>query len=150
MTRKAHYANCVIRWALAFAAVVLTISLWWLLAPADQFRYDAGPSTTDATTYEPGDLVVMTIPGFCNDGVATTVTRKLVGPYGALVLSPIEFFAPAEPTCAAPFTAGVLIPAEVPPGEWRITMETSWQANPMRAVSASVTSTAFAVVAKKK
>ena len=146
MTRTERHVQQSVIVCLAVAFALVMLLLVWLLNPAGGVRYADGATTIDQTEYHSGDIVTITTPEYCNDGHAVTVTRKIGNELGALILQPIEFYAPAAPVCISPSQAGVMIPSEIPPGRWQIIIESTYQANPVRRVTLTVVTPMFTVI----
>ncbi len=122
------------------------IVIWWLLFPQAKLTYADGNATVSRDTVTAGETVLVTTPEFCNFGVETMLRRKIANETGALLIDPIEFYAPTGPTCLKERFFYVLIPAEVPPGQWRLIFESTYQANPVRSVTIEISTNYFTVV----
>jgi hypothetical protein len=90
--------------------------------------------------------VEITNEEFCNQGVATRVTRLVSNQYGSVELPVLTFEAPTEPICISPSVALVQIPDEVPPGIWHITITTTYEPNPIRKIDVTFETPDFEVL----
>lgn len=122
------------------------IVIWWLIFPQAKLTYGEGDATVSRKTVTAGETVLVTTPEFCNFGVETMLRRKIANETGALLIDPIEFYAPTGPTCLPERFFYVLIPAEVPPGQWRLVFESTYQANPVRSVTIEISTNYFTVL----
>lgn len=135
-------------WALGIpAAVALSIVLWWLVNPAEVVTYSNYElRISNNAVYEPGDTVVVKSTGqFCNNGVETRVERRLENAFGGIVLPPVFFFEPESPICVDENTFRFEIPGDIPPGEWRLTLVTTYKPNPVRTVETTTSTNVFEV-----
>lgn len=121
--------------AVVALAAVFALIIFWKVAPYDDVRFEGAPVVDTKKTYYPGDFVEVITPYFCNDGVPTQIERKIGTSIGNLGLLPIEFYAPPQPVCIEDGVAAVQIPTETPPGEWQIVIDTTFEPNPVRAIT---------------
>jgi hypothetical protein len=121
-------------WIFGLALAILSvIALFFLLRPynlVSEGRVEVLPAPGEESV--PGGVVTLRTLDFCNYGTATTIRRFLVNDIGGIELSPLFFNAPAEPVCFDQVETLIFIPREVPPGEWRIKVITSYRPNAIR------------------
>jgi len=143
-SKRVHYwLGIAGMWAF-FAGIMLV--LYWMLWPYQDVWYADGDVTIDRGAYYQSQWVTVTAPEFCNTGVDTINTRSIGNEYGALILLPIVFYAPAEKVCFNPNSVTVEIPDDVPPGTWHLEFTTSYKPNPIRTVEVTITTPNFEVV----
>jgi len=126
---------------------IFSVIIYWKVAPYEGIRYDGPPQIDPTKTYYPGDFVEIKTAAFCNDGYGTKIERKIGSKIGNLGLLPIEFYAPTEPVCVEGAVNAVQIPEETPPGEWQIIIKTTYEPNPVRAITIERVTEFFTVVA---
>lgn len=131
--------------AMAVLAAVLAWVLYLLVYPYSDITF-TGPTTIDGQEFRPGEFVEVTNEEFCNQGVATRVTRLVSNQYGSVELPVLAFEAPASPVCISPSVALVRIPDEVPPGIWHIHITTTYEPNPIRKIDVTFETPDFEVL----
>lgn len=124
--------------------IIISVLLYWLIAPSTDVTYSSDYSlSTEYSTYKAGDRVLVVSKGkYCNSGVETRVERRMENNIGGIILPPVFFFEPQDPVCISNNTFQFQIPGDIPPGLWKLTLVTTYKANPVRAVEA-VSSTNF-------
>jgi hypothetical protein len=144
------YLNAMAYGAIGFVIGFSLIIVFLLFKPYNDVRY-TGPITTDKIEYEVGGVVQVTISGYCNDGKNVSVSRRVQNDLGAIYLLPLEFNAPPEPACLKDFSATIQLPLDIPPGNWKIRFENSYNPNiTFRTIREVGVSNEFNIVEKRQ
>jgi hypothetical protein len=126
------------------------VLLYWLIFPAQGLTFSDDSLTTSKKVYTIGENVAVTGGGeFCNNGVETTVERRVESRVGGEILNPLYFFRPSEPYCAPSGNFVVTLPGEIPVGTWHIAIYTTYKANPVRSVTIVRETNEFVIVDSK-
>ena len=136
--------------ALALTAAISGLLLFWLLRPYDSVTFT--PFETDRDTYAAGDTVVMTNT-FCWDGTPFLAERFLLSRVSQVSLGSVEFpWGYAVPEVEERYIDGcsettikVELPPTTPTGDYRVSYEVSYAANPVRVVTVINESNVFHV-----
>lgn len=155
MTSKQHRLAWWSYVGILAALAALSVVTLWLVWPYNSVRFPAGSTgTVVPASIAPGGEVTVTWPEFCNDGVATTVTRfadVLVegNPVASFELPSVSFASPPEPTCLAPNAQSVVLPNYVVgpdgPTTFRLRNEIAYRPNPVRVVVVEALSKSFTI-----
>ena len=146
--RKGKHAYVALIWAGgAILMLVCLVLLYWMLFPQSKTSYADGEYNVVPETVVAGESVEVVGPKYCNDGVEVWVDRQISNDFGSLSLPSLRFYAPHIPTCIDPNRFFVVIPHETPPGEWRITFTSTYQANPVQSITTERATDSFTVTA---